>query len=43
MKKSAAVLSSLILFGSLVYLATHIRELSLLFDLRDEDDEVHYG
>ncbi|WP_262490750.1 hypothetical protein [Hymenobacter crusticola] len=43
MKKSAAVLSSLLLVGSLVYLAAQVLDLSLLFDLRDEDDEVHYG
>lgn len=43
MKKSATVLSSLLLVGSLVYLAAQVLDMSLLFDLNDEEDEVHYG
>jgi len=42
MKKSTAVLSSLLLLGSLTYLAVQVLDLRLFFDLRDEDDEIHY-
>ncbi|GGF09743.1 hypothetical protein [Hymenobacter cavernae] len=42
MKKSTAVLSSLLLLGGLTYLAAQVLDLRLFFDLRDEDDDIYY-
>ncbi|HEX8349017.1 MAG TPA: hypothetical protein VF598_03580 [Hymenobacter sp.] len=42
MKKSTTVLTSLLLLGSLAYLATQVLGLRLFFDLREEKNEIYH-